>query len=99
MNKAQKTLAIEELSEKFVNSKYFYLTDCSELNVETVNKLRRTCFEQGVELKVVKNTLIRKALEKAANVNNENYDGIYACLLYTSPSPRDLSTSRMPSSA
>lgn len=78
MNKAQKTLAIEELSEKFVNSKYFYLTDCSELNVETVNKLRRTCFEQGVELKVVKNTLIRKALEKAANVNNENYDGIYA---------------------
>ena len=26
-------------------------------------------------------------------------EGIYSCLLYTSPSPRDLSTSRMPSSA
>ena len=25
--------------------------------------------------------------------------GVYSCLLYTSPSPRDLSTSRMPSSA
>ena len=35
---------------------------------------------------------------------NKNFDGeyiarIYGCLLYTSPSPRDLSTSRMPSSA
>ena len=30
---------------------------------------------------------------------NENIAGIYDCLLYTSPSPRDLSTSRMPSSA
>ena len=27
------------------------------------------------------------------------YDVVYPCLLYTSPSPRDLSTSRMPSSA
>ena len=28
-----------------------------------------------------------------------SYDGRFTCLLYTSPSPRDLSTSRMPSSA
>ena len=28
-----------------------------------------------------------------------SYDEVYICLLYTSPSPRDLSTSRMPSSA
>ena len=28
-----------------------------------------------------------------------NYIKIISCLLYTSPSPRDLSTSRMPSSA
>ena len=68
MTKAEKTLAIGELSEKFAVSKYFYLTDCSELNVETINKLRRTCFENGIQLKVVKNTLIRKALEKAAEV-------------------------------
>ena len=31
-------------------------------------------------------------------VRNAEKDG-YTCLLYTSPSPRDLSTSRMPSSA
>ena len=29
----------------------------------------------------------------------KNFDLFHACLLYTSPSPRDLSTSRMPSSA
>jgi large subunit ribosomal protein L10 len=80
MTKAEKTLAIEELSVKFADSKYFYLTDCSELNVETINKLRRTCFEQGIKLKVVKNTLIKKALEKAAESNNENYEDLYTVL-------------------
>jgi large subunit ribosomal protein L10 len=80
MTKAEKTLAIEELSVKFADSKYFYLTDCSELNVETINKLRRSCFEQGIQLKVVKNTVIKKALEKAALSNNENYEDLYAVL-------------------
>ena len=32
-------------------------------------------------------------------INNDNYKEAVFCLLYTSPSPRDLSTSRMPSSA
>ena len=32
-------------------------------------------------------------------LNNWLMGGTLACLLYTSPSPRDLSTSRMPSSA
>ena len=31
--------------------------------------------------------------------NKENFDDIRDCLLYTSPSPRDPKTSRMPSSA
>ena len=31
--------------------------------------------------------------------NNKRYHEAVVCLLYTSPSPRDLSTSRMPSSA
>ena len=33
------------------------------------------------------------------SIGAANQDKKYACLLYTSPSPRDLSTSRMPSSA
>jgi large subunit ribosomal protein L10 len=80
MTKAEKTSVIEELAEKFVDSKYFYITDCSELNVETINNLRRAAFEKDVQLKVVKNTLIRKALEKAAEQNEENYDDIYGVL-------------------
>ena len=35
----------------------------------------------------------------ATNESRRNSDGNWDCLLYTSPSPRDLSTSRMPSSA
>lgn len=80
MTKAEKTSVIEELAEKFVDSKYFYITDCSELSVETINNLRRAAFEKDVQLKVVKNTLIRKALERAAEKNEENYDDIYTVL-------------------
>jgi large subunit ribosomal protein L10 len=80
MTKAEKTLVIEELAVKFEDSKYFYVTDCSELNVETINKLRRSCFAQGIQLKVVKNTLIKKALEKAAEKNEENYEEVYSVL-------------------
>jgi large subunit ribosomal protein L10 len=63
MTRAEKTTAIAELKEKFSNSSFFYFTDSSTLTVEQVNKLRRACFEKGVEMKVVKNTLAIKALE------------------------------------
>ena len=63
MNKVEKTAKIEQLKEKFSNSTFFYLTDSSALSVEQVNKLRRICFEKGVEMEVVKNTLVRKAFD------------------------------------
>ena len=63
MTKNEKTQLIEELKEKLAGCQYFYITDSSELNVEQVNKLRALCFEKGVEMKVVKNTLARKAME------------------------------------
>jgi large subunit ribosomal protein L10 len=65
MTRAEKTTAIAELKEKFSNNSFFYLTDSSTLTVEQVNKLRGLCFEKGVEMKVVKNTLAIKALEDA----------------------------------
>lgn len=80
MTKAEKTLAIEELAGKFAESKYFYVTDCSELNVKTINVLREKCFEKDIQLKVIKNTLIRKALEKASEINQENYEALYEAL-------------------
>jgi large subunit ribosomal protein L10 len=63
MNKTEKTQVIEELKEKFENSQYFYIADSSTLTVGEINKLRALCHEKGVEMKVVKNTLAKKALE------------------------------------
>ena len=63
MKRADKVASIEALKDKFENNEFFYLTDSSELTVETINKLRSLCYEKGVEMKVVKNTLVIKALE------------------------------------
>ncbi len=75
MIKELKTTAIEELKEKFDKYSFFYLTDSSGLTVEKVNQLRRICFEKGVEMKVVKNTLAIKALQSAPE--SKNYQQIY----------------------
>jgi len=64
MTKEEKGLIIDELAEKFANTPYFYITDASGLDVAKTNQLRRLCFERGVEYRVVKNTLIQKALDK-----------------------------------
>ncbi len=63
MTRADKATAIAELKEKFSNCDFFYVTDSSTLTVEQVNKLRGLFFEKGIEMKVVKNTLVKKALE------------------------------------
>jgi large subunit ribosomal protein L10 len=76
MDKAAKNQLIDELSDKFSNTNFFYLTDSSSLTVETINKFRRLCFEKGVEFRVAKNTLIRKALEKTGG----NYEQLFPLL-------------------
>jgi len=53
------------------------VTDYSTLTVEQINKLRRACFEKDIEIKVLKNTLVRKALEQ---VNDTAYTGLYDAL-------------------
>lgn len=63
MTRQDKTTMIEALKEKFESSPFFYITDSSSLSVETVNELRAMCHARGVEMKVVKNTLVKKALE------------------------------------
>ena len=64
MTRAEKENIVEELLQKFSDHNYFYITDPQGLNVERVNNFRRLCFKKGVEYKVYKNTLIKKALEK-----------------------------------
>jgi large subunit ribosomal protein L10 len=65
MNKAEKTQVIEELLEKLNANNKIYLADCSTLTVEKVNAFRKQCFEKKISITVVKNTLLKKALERA----------------------------------
>jgi large subunit ribosomal protein L10 len=70
MNKQEKDMVIEELKEKFNRSTYIYFTDASSMTVAEVNKLRRMCFNQGIKMTVVKNTLARKAMEQLGEERN-----------------------------
>jgi len=67
MKKEDKTKIIESLVEQLNANNKIYLADCSSLTVEKVNQLRRTCFQRNISLEVVKNSLLKKALERAAD--------------------------------
>jgi large subunit ribosomal protein L10 len=91
MNKEQKQEVIEALKSKFSQYSNFYITDTESLSVAQVTNLRRHCFDKQVEMKVAKNTLIKKALE---SLDNEKYSGVYDSLhkvtaLMFSESPKD----------
>ncbi|KAF0242749.1 MAG: 50S ribosomal protein L10 [Sediminibacterium sp.] len=77
MTKDQKNEVIEVLKEKFSQYNNFYITDTEALSVAQVSTLRRTCFDKQVEMKVAKNTLIRKALE---SLDAEKYAGVFDSL-------------------
>ncbi|MCJ8166899.1 50S ribosomal protein L10 [Pontibacter sp. E15-1] len=62
MTREEKEIIVNELSEKFANTNYFYITDASTMSVASINQFRRMCFDRGLEYKVYKNTLIQKAL-------------------------------------
>lgn len=64
MTREEKAVEIEELKEKFSNTAGFYITDAGGMNVESINQFRRLCFEKGIEYRVAKNSLIKKALEQ-----------------------------------
>jgi large subunit ribosomal protein L10 len=77
MTKEQKNEVIEVLKGKFTQYNNFYITDTESLSVEQVGKLRRACFDKNVEMKVAKNTLIKKALE---SLDAERYTGVFDAL-------------------
>jgi large subunit ribosomal protein L10 len=74
MRREDKDVIIEDLAERLNATKHFYLTDTSELNAEQTSKLRRKCFEKEISLLVVKNTLLRKAMEKSDGAFEDLYD-------------------------
>ncbi len=91
MTKDQKNEVIELLKGKFSQYNNFYVADTEALTVAQVGKLRRACFSKDVEMKVAKNTLIKKALE---SLDSEKYAGVYESLhkvtaLMFSENPKD----------
>ena len=77
MTKQEKNEVIEVLKGKFSQYNNFYITDTESLTVAQVGKLRNHCFDKQVEMKVAKNTLIRKALE---SLDAEKYSGVFDSL-------------------
>jgi len=65
MKKEDKTAIIEKIVATVGNYQHFYLTDIATLNAAKTSNLRRECNKQDIKLLVVKNTLFKKALEKA----------------------------------
>jgi large subunit ribosomal protein L10 len=74
MRKEEKNQIIDIIADKLNNNPNFYLTDISELTVFKINILRKSCYSKGVELLSVKNTLLRKAMEKTGRDYSEMYD-------------------------
>ncbi len=64
MTREEKAKYIDDLAADLANNNVIYLTDTSELTVEVVNNLRRKCFKANIEMRVVKNTLLEKAMDQ-----------------------------------
>ncbi|MEE9437394.1 MAG: 50S ribosomal protein L10 [Saprospiraceae bacterium] len=79
MTRSEKSQVIDQLKDKFGDSQYFYFADSSSLTVQQISKLRRTCFEKGIEVQVVKNTLAQKAME-ATGESAANFEDLYGSL-------------------
>ncbi len=77
MTKAEKNQLIDDLAGLLTENGVIYLADTSELDAETTSNLRRTCFNQGIKLNVVKNTLLRKAFER---VEGKDFTELYGVL-------------------
>lgn len=77
MQKEQKVSVVEELTETLSNAGVFYITDTADLNAENISNLRRICFKSDIKLKVVKNTMLKKAFEQ---VEDRDYSEFYDLL-------------------
>lgn len=77
MTKQDKASMIEELQGVLNSSKIIYLADIEGLNAVNSTELRRACFKSNVSLRVVKNTLLKKAMER---VEDKNFEELYGSL-------------------
>lgn len=77
MTRQEKDLQISELKQLLEDNSVVYLTDASGLNSEETTNLRRACYKKDVSVRVVKNTLLRRAMETTEGVD---YSELYEVL-------------------
>lgn len=71
MKKEEKNQQIDTLAEKLNRANSFYIADIANLNADNTSKLRRLCFKRNVTLQVVKNSLLKKAMERTGKTDFE----------------------------
>lgn len=76
MDIAQKRDIVEGIVQKINENGHFYVTDIEALNAADTSSLRKKCFENQIEIIVVKNTLFKKALEQIGG----DFDELYTVL-------------------
>lgn len=76
MTREEKNQELQSLTEKISELTSFYLADSSTLSVAKMNQFRGLCYEKDVQFKVVKNTLLKKALE----ANETDFESMYELL-------------------
>jgi large subunit ribosomal protein L10 len=76
MRRDEKNAIIDSLAERMKEYSHFYLTDTAQLNAADTSALRRLCFERDIKLIVVKNTLLKRALEQTEG----NFEELYPVL-------------------
>lgn len=76
MTKEEKDQLIDSLAETLKSSHTVYIADISNLNSENTTRLRSLCFKRNIRLQVVKNTLLKKAMERS----DKNFEGLFQIL-------------------
>ena len=77
MTREEKDLQIKELTQMLVDNSVVYLTDASGLNAEATTQLRRACYKNDICMRVVKNTLLRRAMDASEGTD---YSELYEVL-------------------
>jgi len=77
MRKEEKKVLIDTLTQQLKDNNNFYITDITALNAEDTSNLRRLGFKNGIQMVMVKNTLLRKAMDNV----EKDYSELYSTLV------------------
>ncbi len=72
MNKTEKAEVISKIADRVKNSSAIFLVDYSGLSVEQISELRREFLKEGVDYKVYKNTLFKRAIDEVGGYDEFN---------------------------